>query len=146
MFKNSVWAFAVAASIAAALSQSCNVAVSGGDTLTRAEDDFRNGRYELAQQMCDSLVAGTDFNTLSVSELCRLSLLFMRLSDTSDDIDTNTALAARTLKVAIERNADSTLMFLNTVPVEDQARVALLTAIHEAQSAPAITDTIGYEY
>ena len=114
--------------------------------LAQAEQDFDNGRYRAAQAICDSLAPKGDSTDMPVSELCRLSLLFMKLGDYTGDIDTNTAQAARTLMMAIDRDADSTLVFLNTVPVEDQARVAILTAINEARNAPAITDTITYDY
>lgn len=119
---------------------------SAYSTLDKAEQSYRDGRYALAQQLCDSIVLGERADSMSTAELCRLSLLFMRLADTAGDIDANTAFAARTLKAALNRNADSTLMFVSSVPVEDQARLAILTAINEAQSAPEITDTIGYDY
>ncbi|MDE6158050.1 MAG: hypothetical protein K2K22_04775 [Muribaculaceae bacterium] len=138
--------FAAAMMTAACLMQACRGDVATQSPLEQAEQAFENGRYSTAQIICDSLAPKDGHSNASVSELCRLSLLFMKLGDYSGDIDTNTAQAARTLMMAIERNADSTLVFLNTVPVEDQARVAILTAINEARNAPAITDTITYDY
>ncbi|MCM1067382.1 MAG: hypothetical protein NC418_07410 [Muribaculaceae bacterium] len=130
----------------AAAIQACSHPDSKLPPLARAEQAYADSRYSQAQLLCDSLILSPQYSELSVDELCRLSLLFMRLGDSAGDIDANTAFAARTLKSAIERDADSTLLFLNTVPVEDQARVAILTAINEAHDAPAITDTITYDY
>lgn len=138
--------FAATVTTAACLLQGCRGDSVMQSPLAQAEHDFENGRYAAAQTICDSLAPKCDSTDMPVSELCRLSLLFMKLGDYAGDIDTNTAQAARTLMIAIDRNADSTLHFLNSVPVEDQARVAILTAINEARNTPAITDTITYDY
>ena len=58
---------------------------------------LRTDAYAAAQTICDSLAPKCDSTDMPVSELCRLSLLFMKLGDYAGDIDTNTAQAARTL-------------------------------------------------
>ncbi len=83
--------------------------------------------------------------SLSVHDLCRLTLMFMRLSENTPNEEANTAMAARSLQTAIGRDADSTLYYLNSVPVEDLARVALITALSEAHNTPVLTDSISIE-
>ena len=116
------------------------------DPVAEAERSFADGQYERAQMLCDSLLQGPEFERLDVDRLCRLSLLFMRLAENSADNDANMALATRALDAALERDADSTLLVLNNVPVEEKARVAILTAIHEAQNAPMLPDTVTYDF
>ncbi len=135
-----------AALLAACLLQGCDTDRARRSPLENAEIDFANGHYAGAQQLCDSLILGSGFNKLNVNELCRLSLLFMRLAENHGDEEANTALAARSLEAAMTRNADSTIMYLGQAPVEDQARLALITAINEGHKAPAVTDTIAYDY
>lgn len=126
---------------AATILQACGGGAPGRDPLGEAESEFNAGNYASAQQLCDSLLLGESLTALSVDQLCRLTLLFMRLGDSAGDIDANTAFAARTLKAAVDRNADSTLIFLNSIPLEDKARLAILTAINEARYAPAVSDS-----
>lgn len=123
----------------------CSYAEPDRTPVEHVELAIDNGRYATAQELCDSLILGPSFGNLSVNELCRLSLAFMRLSENTSNEEANTAFAARSLQAAIERDSDSTIIFLNSVPVEDQARLALITAINEAHNAPAITDTVDYE-
>ncbi|MDE6196370.1 MAG: hypothetical protein K2F91_00715 [Muribaculaceae bacterium] len=127
------------------LIQGCAGTGSDVSPLEQAEHAVANGRYAVAQELCDSMILGDRFGSMSVEELCRLSLVFMRLSEnnTSGE-EANTAFAARSLQAAIAADADSALLFLKNVPVEDQARAALITAISEAHNTPAISDTIYY--
>ncbi len=130
----------------ASLFSGCRGAAVPEDPLADAEQSFAEGQYVRAQMLCDSLLLGPDFDRLDVERLCRLSLMFMRLAENSVDNDANTAFATRTLDAAIERNADSTRTFLDKVPVEEKARVAILTAIYEAQKVPMPVDTLTYDY
>lgn len=116
------------------------------DPVAEAEQAFADGHYARAQMLCDSLLVGPDFGRLDVDRLCRLSLLFMRLAENSADNDANTAFATRTLGAALERDADSTHVFLDNVPVEEKGRAAIIMAIYEAQKAPVIADTISYDF
>ena len=121
---------------------SCSGAGSKGDILDQAEQAYDNGDYGHAQSLCDSIVASGRADGLSVAKLCRLSLLFMRLSEHhTDNLDINTAMAAQAFILAADRDADSTMLLLNAMPVEDQARMAIITAINEARFAPQIGDS-----
>ncbi len=131
---------------AAIIQSSCTSETQHTSPLDRAEQFYTEGYYHDAQKLCDSLITVDRQSTMNVDELCRLSLLLMRLGDNTGDTDANTAFAARTLKSAIDRNADSVMTFLNSATVEDKARIAILTAITEARDTPVICDTTAYDY
>lgn len=120
----------------------CGGTGASGSAIEQAQEAVHRGNYSLAQALCDSIVASGRDRDMSTADLCQLSLLYMRLSENTRDIGDNTAMAARTLQAAMERDADSTLIFVNTIPVEDQARVALLLAITEAHRTPVSPDSL----
>lgn len=76
---------------------------------------------------------GTTFGKLNVSELCRLSLLFIRLGEKSNDEQGNTAMATRALVAAYGLDSDSTSIYLHNVPVDDRARMAIVNALSNAR-------------
>ncbi len=110
-----------------------------------AEMAYDNGRYTTARTICDSIVNSAGFDSLGVDRLCRLALLYSRLSEQHGDEEANTAQATHCLEVAMSVNADSTLMFMSGAPVEEQARLALISAINEGRKTPIRPDTIDYE-
>ncbi len=97
-----------------------------------AETAFSQGRYAKAQAIVDTLVSGDDFTNLDAEHLCRLSMIFMRLSENSTEPEVNVALAARCIGVAMMRDSDSTMAIVRRMPIEDQARALMLTTINEA--------------
>lgn len=97
--------------------------------LDAAEQAFSAGRYAKAQNIADSIMLGTTFGQLSAPELCRLSLLFTRLGEYSGDEQANTAMGARALVAAYERDSDSTAYFLRNVSIDDRARMAIIIAL-----------------
>lgn len=113
------------------------IACSGPDVgsvtpVDEAEDAFAHGRYAKAQNVCDSIVLGPSFADTDVWDLCRLSLLLVRLGESTGDNDVNTAFAVRCLRAAIQRDSDSTSIYIQAMPNEDRARMMILSAINEA--------------
>ncbi len=84
-------------------------------------------------------------SSLNTDELCRLALLFVRLAENYGDENANTAFASKTLDAAIERNADSTALFLARAPMEDRARLSLISAISESRRNPVSVDSLEYD-
>ena len=113
--------------------------------LETAELAYDNGRYSTAQTICDSIVNSVGFDSLGVDRLCRLALLYSRLAEHHGDEEANTAQAAHCFETALSVNADSTLMFMAGAPVEEQARLALISAINEGRKVPIRPDTLDYE-
>lgn len=105
------------------------------DTVSLAEQDYNDGRYEAAVRVCDSLILGQSFPSLSVDELCRLSVLMVKLADHSDE-ENNFALAARCMRAALERNPDSVAEFVQTLPVDEQSQSVLIQQLITAIDHP----------
>lgn len=108
--------------------------------LESAEEAFAAGHYSQAQNIADSLMLGSSFDRLNVSELCRLSMLFTRLGEISADEEANTAMAARALEAAFLLDSDSTASFVRNVPLDDRARVAIVTALSTARGDTLIEE------
>ena len=113
--------------------------------LRRRSEERRVGK-DAAQSLCDKLVNDQEFfSSLNTDELCRLALLFVRLAENYGDENANTAFASKTLDAAIERNADSTALFLARAPMEDRARLSLISAISESRRNPVSVDSLEYD-
>ncbi|MCM1441672.1 MAG: hypothetical protein NC131_21055 [Roseburia sp.] len=109
---------------------------AGVSDLDIAEAAYADGRYASAQNICDSLVLGSSFGSLNVSELCRLSMLFMHLGENSGDEGATTAMATRCLSEALAIDPDSTMAIIRQMPSDDRGRAIVLTALYEsAQTA-----------
>lgn len=103
-----------------------------------AEEAFAAHRYAKAQQIVDTITLG------SVDELCRVSLLFMRLAEVQPDIDeANIANAARAYTAAVARDSDSAVIVMSNVDIDDRGRAALVRAIAAAQHPDSLAfDTV----
>ncbi|MCX4263243.1 MAG: hypothetical protein OSJ37_00825 [Muribaculaceae bacterium] len=125
---------------------SCSRQETGSGALQSAELAYANSHYDAAQSLCDKLVNDQEFfSSLNTDELCRLALLFVRLAENYGDENANTAFASKTLDAAIERNADSTALFLARAPMEDRARLSLISAISESRRNPVSVDSLEYD-
>ena len=103
------------------------------DTLHDAEEAFAHRQFSKAQHILSSLADSPDFNAMSVDELCRMSLLCMRLGEAQPDSDeADIALAARVYITALRRNSDSAVAFINAVDIDDRGRAAILRALAAA--------------
>ncbi len=106
-----------------------------GAALDRAERACDQERYSLSQAICDSIVENCDTDSLSVRDMCRLSLLLMRLAEYNTTAEeSNTAAAARYFHTAVDRNSDSTAMIVNTMPPEAMSRLLILSIISETSA------------
>lgn len=123
-----------------AMACSCGSKPSAVSQLSDAEMALEIGRINTAQQIADSLILGPDFAALDAEELCRLSLLYVRLSDENFP-ETNTYMAARALEAAFRRDSTATSNFIYTqLPPEQRPALALVGAIVEARNNPACVD------
>ena len=129
----------IAAAIAAAVISSCGQI--GDYSVETAENEFQAGRYESAQTLCDSLILGQQFSDLSIDELCRLSMLTSRLADLCDE-ETNMALAARCMQAALQREPDSVLIFVHSLPADEQSRTLFIRQLTRTVDPSCEPDTV----
>lgn len=115
----------LAAAVVATAFAACTDDSSREDTIGRAEDAFELRNYAAAQIICDSLISGRQFADLSVDQLCRLSILTARLAEQTDE-ESNMALAARCMQSALQRHPDSVLLFIQSLPADQQSSSQLI--------------------
>lgn len=139
--------YVIAAAAAFCVASACShVSPTPMSALDRVESAYSEGCYAKAQALADSLVIGSDFTSLDTWDLCRLSLMLMRLGENGGESEVNTAFAARCLRAAIARDSDSTALYIKVVNNEDRACLMLLNSLNEAShTAPAEEDSIPYE-
>ena len=121
---------------------SCRDNSGAADVITTAEQAVEAKDYELAQSICDSFVTDST-SRLDVSELCRLSMVYMSLSDI-DDVDNNTASALQCMSTAMKLNADSATAFYNAIPVEQARHAQMLMQLLDSSNT-VYSDSIDYE-
>ncbi len=97
---------------------SCSGGADGADAISNAETLLANNKYTGAKKICDNLVSHEGKNPLSAGELCRLSILYMKLSEYANE-DDNIATATLCFKKAVAINPDSVEEFLSRLPVEE---------------------------
>lgn len=112
------------------------------DSVTSAENDFEAGLFESAKSICDSLVSGDRFNGLSVDELCRISVLMVKLAEHADEED-NMAMAAHCMQAALSRDADSVFSFVQALPVDQLPQTVLIQQLSNSIDQPyTLSDSI----
>lgn len=115
----------VAISVIAGTFAACSDSHSDRDPVARAETFLDEGRYNAAQSLCDSLIIGDSYCNLSVDDLCRLSLVFVRLSEQANE-EANYAFAAKSMQAAVRRDADSVEVFIENLPVDERSQTLVL--------------------
>lgn len=106
---------------------SCSVGNSNNDAIEAAEQAIACRDYKLAQSICDTFVTDST-TTLSAGELCRLSLIYMKMSDI-DDSGIYTAAATQCYRSALRADSDSAYMFYNNVPIDEARHVEIMSQL-----------------
>lgn len=96
--------------------------------IAQAEEAIADNQPLLAQESCDSLLSqAKSLNVFSVNDLCRLSILYMKLSEINrDKEEVNVSAATRCYRQALKNNADSVREYVRQVPMEDVRHIELL--------------------
>lgn len=118
--------FTAVFAIVAALSGCSSSDHAVNDRISEAETALISGDYAKAQSLGET-VSG-DLKALTVRQLCRLSLLYIKIGENTeneDDID----LATRCYREAFELDTDSAVLIYAECPVQDITYVMTLTAL-----------------
>ncbi len=111
------------------------------DDLSVAEAALEHHNYGVALDICQQTASG-DVDKLSVNDLCRLSLLFMKLSDLKD-LEDNAVVATDFYRKAFALNEDSAKVFYDNIPIEDARYVELMSQLQRILDHPRqVTDSI----
>lgn len=103
-------------------------------TLLQAENDLLEGDLEQAASSCDMLSdsAKTD---LSPTQLCRVALLYAKISERIDQADYMAA-AARCYDRAVGMSNDSIESYIESLNIEDQSYVRVIREVSRTLSEP----------
>lgn len=78
---------------------------------------------------------------MSAAQLCRLSVMFLRLSEQSREQE-NTAAAVECYRAANRISPDSVTLYFNDLPVEDLQYMAILRSLTSSTNAESDTTAI----
>jgi hypothetical protein len=113
--------------LTAACSSSSNNAQELTDSVSDAEQALAEGDAEASRKICSYLMTN-DFDKLNETQLGKLAIIFMKLSET-DNPDDNVADATICIRQAWKLSTDSMRGFYNSLPTEDIPQFVMLTRI-----------------
>lgn len=126
-------AFCVAITVCAV---SCGSSPTVGESFTAAEHAAETRHYQAAREIADELFEKAEANRLSASELGRLSLLFMRLSENGGEQE-NIGQATQCYLKAFAANADSARAYYASLPLDESSYVEMMASLSRAITSPA---------
>lgn len=102
--------------------------------LSAAETAMANNDYAMAQKICNSIADKDSLNDLSATQLCKLSIILMELSEHNDE-ETNVGMATNCYHKALELHPDSALKFYQSLPSERESLVHMLWVLDRSESS-----------
>lgn len=120
--------------ITAMLSLSCCTYADPESTLLQAESDLQLGDLERAASSCDQLCdsAATE---LSPTQLCRVALIYAKISEKCEQADYMAA-AAKCFDKAIGICNDSIESYIESLNIEDQSYVRVIREVSRTLNTP----------
>lgn len=114
------------------------VACSGvgeSDKISYAETLVMDNDYSKVQNECDNLLKNKPMDAFTASELCRLAIVYMKLSE-NYNADENVATATQCYRTAMRLNPDSVASYFMNMPIEDVQYEATLKSIAKSLDCP----------
>lgn len=113
----------------AMLFASCHTETQG-EKIDAAEVAFQSEDYETAQEIASKVVSSDTPERQNWKNLCRLSILFMQLSE-HQLVEDNVASAVTCYHQAMETQPDSAMEFFNNLPLEDGRYTSMLSELNK---------------
>lgn len=120
--------------ITAALAFGGCISADPESTLLQAENDLQYGDVESAVSSCDLLCDSAN-TSLSPTQLCRVALLYAKISEKIEDSDYMAA-AAKCFDRAIGMSNDSIESYIESLNVEDQSYVRVIREVSRTLNTP----------
>ena len=106
----------------------CTDKTNAGDAISRAETALDDAQFDRAQDICDSLVNGDGCASLSTSDLCRTSLVYIKLAEVREQ-EFNTASAMTCLGAAMSKDSAAVDDFIAQQPADDQSMLIMVRTL-----------------
>ncbi len=100
------------------------------EKITAAEVAIQSADYESAQEIVTEITSADSISKLGCENLCRLSIIYMRLSEHQDE-EENVASATNCYHHAVELNPDSASVYFSNLPLEDERYVSVLSELNK---------------
>lgn len=113
--------------ITAVLSLSSCGGASNNDRIADAYAAYDDKNVELAQQQVKEMIDEDSLKGFSCDELCRLSILLMKLSEQGYEEDI--ASAVHCYYKSFEVDSDSATAYFSSLPVDDAPYITILSAL-----------------
>lgn len=107
----------------------CNTETQG-EKIDAAEVAFQSEDYETAQEIASKVVSSDSPESQNWKNLCRLSILFMQLSE-HQLVEDNVATAVTCYHQAMDAEPDSATEFFNDLPLEDGRYISMLSELNK---------------
>lgn len=111
--------------------------------LSRAEKALKKGKYQDAQEICDSLLNKRVAGSFTPDTLCALSSIYMALAE-YDNIPGNTARAVKLIERAFQKDSLQVLQYISEQPAEQRANLNLALSISGALDTTRRQDAVVY--
>lgn len=98
--------------------------------LSEAEIALQASDYDTASNLASELMKTDSISPLGCNSLCRLSLIFMQLSEHQNH-EENVALATYCYHSAITNYSDSAFAYFNALPIEKDMYVFILSELNK---------------
>ncbi len=106
-----------------------------------AEMSVESGDTDDARRGIELLLNSSDTAAMSAAELCRAALVYSALSeDSRSGSEADAAMAARCVRRALRRNPEAVDTFMQALPVEQRARLAMAIQLCSGPSPADIRD------
>ena len=136
--------YLIAIATVAAILSACSSSNPSED-ISLAEESIIINEPTRAREIADGLTKGKDLSRLSISDLGRLSMIYMKLSDMTDEGE-SVANATHCFREAFKLNPDSARLFYSNVSVDEEKYVVMLSAIVRTTEQPGLLKLDDYEY
>ena len=115
--------------VLASLFSSCT-GQSAHEKISAAEVALQAADYETAQVIASGLCNNDSIQRLGCNNLCRLSIIFMQLSERQNE-EENVASATNCYHYALLLNADSAQAFYSALPIDEVRFVSVLNELNK---------------
>lgn len=105
---------------------SCSSSTDIEASIRAAEAEVAIGNYTAAVDMCNDLWQSADTASFSAVQLCRMALVYAGAADNDVDNDSNMGAAARCFDKAYKSNPDSTMKYVENLPVAEQSAARMM--------------------
>lgn len=106
----------------------CGDGHNADDAIGQAEQAMADDDFGHAQLICDSIINGNGMQNLDARDLCRTSLVYMKLAEVREE-EFNTASAMTCLGAAMDKDSTAVADFIAQQQGDDQSMLIMVRTL-----------------